>query len=107
MPLAKVEASLVLRAASFAVSDIRDIVYALLHLANDAGASPQSESIASEDVTLTADYTRHAVDVFTDFVRYCMDKSGSFDISVSLGQCCHPRITTILTSTEHCPLGSV
>jgi hypothetical protein len=80
MPLAKLEASLVLRASSFDVSDIRDIVYALLHLTNDAGASPQSESIASEDVTLTADYTRHAVDVFTNFVRYCIDKSGSLDI---------------------------
>lgn len=70
---------LVLKASTFAVSDIRDIVYALLHLANDGQGHDIIPSIPSSGA-LTADYSKHPVDIFRDFVRGCIRRSRSLDI---------------------------
>ncbi|KAF1946903.1 HET-domain-containing protein [Clathrospora elynae] len=69
--------TLVLTASSFAVSDIRDIVYALLYLANDRDGSPSS--LRTRHISVS-DYSRHPVDIFIDFVRYCIDSSKSLDV---------------------------
>jgi hypothetical protein len=61
--------SLVLASAPFAVSEARDVVYALLHLANDAATWK-----------IDADYSRSILDVYSDFVDYCLLKESSLDI---------------------------
>jgi hypothetical protein len=61
--------SLVLASATFAVSNVRDVIYALLHLANDAATWK-----------IHADYSRPVLDVYADFVDYCLLKESSLDI---------------------------
>jgi hypothetical protein len=61
--------SLVLAASFFAVSEVRDVIYALLHLAND-----------SATWRVHADYSRTVLDVYADFVSYCLLKESSLDI---------------------------
>jgi hypothetical protein len=98
--------SLVLSASLLQVSNSRDTIYALLYLANDrhphgalvsrdnGNRTTMQELIHHIDKStpfhtsatklshhvLTADYSRHPVDIFTDFVRYCIERSQSLDI---------------------------
>jgi hypothetical protein len=61
--------SLVLASAAFAVTEVRDVIYVLLHLANDAATW-----------RIYADYSRSILDVYADFVDYCLLKESSLDI---------------------------
>jgi hypothetical protein len=73
--------TLVLAASSFAVSEIRDTIYALLYLANDREVILRSSGLlGTYGSTLNSDYSRHAVDIYIDFVMYCINKSSSLDI---------------------------
>jgi hypothetical protein len=73
--------NLVLAASTFAVSETRDTIYALLHLAHDRRVFINIMGIthAHQDI-LSSGYSRHAVDVFSDFVRYSMKSSRSLDV---------------------------
>jgi hypothetical protein len=72
--------NLVLKASSFAVSDIRDTIYALLYLANDTRGAHTDAVTFQTQCTLTSDYAKHAADVLLGFARYCMATSKSLDI---------------------------
>lgn len=61
----------------FQSSDPRDRIYALYGLAN----SPKSGQISGLP-SLTPDYNRTILEVYTDFVMYCTRTSGSLDIIV-------------------------
>jgi hypothetical protein len=70
--------SLVVAASSFAVSDIRDVVYALLYLAKDRhnAATGGARSLR----ILRPDYSRNPADIFEHFTRYFIATSNSLDI---------------------------
>jgi hypothetical protein len=70
--------SLVLAASSFAVSDVRDVVYALLHLAND-GRQSVTIPLGRYDV-FVSDYSKHPVQIFEEFIDYSILTSTSLDI---------------------------
>jgi hypothetical protein len=75
--------SLVLSTTHFAVTDARDVIYALLHLASDIVHNPShsSQTGPSQGVfPVVTDYSRHPVDIFADFVIYCFTKSRSLDV---------------------------
>jgi hypothetical protein len=72
--------ALVSTASAFAVTDPRDIVYALLYLANDRDDAIVSQISAITQHAFSATYTEHPVDIFTAFVRYCLERSGCLDI---------------------------
>jgi hypothetical protein len=72
--------TLVLTASSFAVSEVRDTVYALLYLANDMHDVIDTSSGSGNQHVLTSDYSKHPVDIFKDFVRYSIAKSNSLDV---------------------------
>jgi hypothetical protein len=99
--------SLVLAASSFAVSEVRDVIYALLHLANDAAIW-----------RIYADYSRTVLDVYADFVDYCLLKESSLDIicrkwahwppelnEKSVPQC--PSWVGLVHTSHGTPLGSI
>jgi hypothetical protein len=71
---------LVLAASSFAVSDVRDIVYALLYLANDRHDAISIPIQSPKQHGFTSDYAKHPVDIFIDFARYSMTTSNALDI---------------------------
>jgi len=73
--------TLVFTAASFAVSELPDIIYALLYLANDRKmVFGNSNFMGAASGPLSSNYSRHAVEIYADFVTYCMNKSNSLDI---------------------------
>jgi hypothetical protein len=82
--------SLVLVSATFAVSNVRDVIYALLHLANDAATW-----------NIHADYSRPVLDVYADFVDYCLLKEGSLDIICRTWAHWSPKLTE--ESGTECP----
>ncbi|KAG7006525.1 hypothetical protein G7Y79_00014g037000 [Physcia stellaris] len=67
----------------FEASDPRDTVYALFSIAKPK-ASYYSGKTASQDLCpidlLKPDYNKSIVEVFRDFVHYCVETSGSIDI---------------------------
>lgn len=71
--------ALVSTASSFAVTDLRDIVYALLYLANDRNQSSIAH-VSSTAQALRANYSLHVVDIFINFVGYCLQRSACLDI---------------------------
>ncbi|KAH7064107.1 heterokaryon incompatibility protein-domain-containing protein [Paraphoma chrysanthemicola] len=72
---------LVIAAAPFNVSEIRDTVYALLYLASDRSSIAPSGCDRSDDSkSLSSDYSRHAVDIYSDFITHCIRGSQSLDI---------------------------
>ena len=73
--------SLVLSTTAFAVTESRDVIYALLYLASDITfESSLTKSPSSKTFLFTTDYSRHPVDIFLDFVQYCIQKSKSLNI---------------------------
>lgn len=75
--------SLVLSATAFAVTEVQDVIYALLYLANDVNGSADYEPEDNQPRQLyymSADYSRHPVDIFSEFVLYCIVKSQSLDV---------------------------
>jgi len=71
---------LVLAASSFAVSDIRDVVYALLYLANDSYRPLVTRLKKPARLVFSSNYSTHPADIFEEFVRYSIASSGSLDI---------------------------
>lgn len=74
-PLLSLEA-LVAMLLSFEASDPKDTVYALLSIAKDR-AHPDGPKLLDR---LQPDYRKSVVEVYRDFIRYCVDTSGSLDI---------------------------
>lgn len=73
--------ALVLKASAFGCSEIRDTLYALLYLANDATSSGDEVSERRPaNIAFSSDYSRHPVELFSDFVQYSIDRSRSLDI---------------------------
>jgi hypothetical protein len=73
--------SLVLSAKNFAVSECRDVIYALLHLANDVKSESNADDRTNgKKFIFTTDYSRPTVQIFSEFVGYCIEKSLSLDI---------------------------
>jgi len=73
--------SLVQKAAQFAATDGRDAIYALLSLASDGASTPDEEqgSRAAARVPVPS-YTRQVLDVYAEYVEYCIQKTGSLDV---------------------------
>lgn len=71
---------------TFDASNPRDIVYGLLSIAIDtfqlsASHQPRGEKFAKEnEVKLEVDYGKDAVEVYKDFMEFCIGSSGSLDI---------------------------
>ena len=73
--------TLVLAASHFAVSDTRDIVYALLYLAKDRRRLVTAQVPVPDDHRIfMSDYCKHPVDIFEELVRYSIATSKSLDI---------------------------
>jgi hypothetical protein len=75
--------SLVLSTTAFAVTEVRDVIYALLHLANDITDQtdlPDQGGSSKRYYSFSTDYSRHPIDVFSDFVTYSITKSQALDI---------------------------
>ena len=71
--------SLVYDLQTFEATDPRDTVYALLGIANDG---PHSSGYYDDvDVApMELDYDKHPLEVYIDFVQYCIQKTKSLDI---------------------------
>ena len=70
--------NLVMSLLTFEASNPRDTVYALLGIANDG---PQgSRPLRDEVDPLILDYDKHPLEVYIDFVQYCIKTSNSLDI---------------------------
>ena len=77
---------------AFEATDPRDIVYAVLSIANDtpysdsdsaAQMSPSATELKSfADHRITPNYDKTLVQICTDFIEYCVEKSDSLDILV-------------------------
>jgi hypothetical protein len=67
---------------SFITTDPRDTIYALLSIAKDTNGSGRNfDQIRQElDRRLVPDYAKSLLDVYTDFIDYCITTSGSLDI---------------------------
>jgi hypothetical protein len=72
--------SLVLAVSSFAVSDVRDVVYALLYFAKDRHAAVTFIAMSPTHHTHCSDYSKHPADIFEDFTRHSIATSTSLDI---------------------------
>ena len=74
-PLLSLEA-LVAMLLSFEASDPRDTVYALLSIAKER-AHPDGSKLIDR---LQPDYNKSVIEVYRDFIRYCVETSESVDI---------------------------
>jgi hypothetical protein len=74
--------SLVLSATRFKVTDLRDVIYALLYLANDIVAEKldTGDDALSKGFPFLAHYSCNYIDIYADFVLYCIKKSHSLDV---------------------------
>jgi hypothetical protein len=79
--------SLVSNLLAFEASNPRDTIYAVLSLAEDThnfstetNANAEHMSLESLDERLLPAYQHCLLDVYTDFIEYCIDKSHSLDI---------------------------
>ncbi|KAH7407545.1 heterokaryon incompatibility protein-domain-containing protein [Cadophora sp. MPI-SDFR-AT-0126] len=64
---------------AFEASEPRDTIFAVLTLAKDSQIT-SAEPDAKEDFRISPDYDKCLLDVYTDFMDYCMEKSRSLDI---------------------------
>ncbi|KAI8649759.1 Heterokaryon incompatibility protein-domain-containing protein [Fusarium keratoplasticum] len=73
---------LVVKFTSFEASDPRDTVYAFLSLANDVrgNARKQQSSRNFETPTFHVEYKKDVKTVYIDFVKFCVETTGSLDI---------------------------
>lgn len=71
---------------AFDASDPRDTIYALISIANDStispasSAGPSSGGAAVGNTALIADYDKDILEVYRDFVAFCISRSKSLDI---------------------------
>lgn len=86
---------------AFETSDPRDTIYAVLALANDTAPfegefaeiwlnGMNTNPSMALDTRIVPDYSKSLIDVCTDFIDFCLDKSKSLDII------CRPWITGTL-----------
>jgi hypothetical protein len=73
---------LVLKLNSFLVTDPRDTVYAVLGLANDNVLELGEPPLGANDKMMIGNYSKKPLEVYIDFFRYAILKSGSLDILV-------------------------
>lgn len=67
--------------AHFKSSDPRDAIFSVLALAKDTTSfGPRKTSSLKVDPRVAPDYTKLYLDVFGDFVEYCIEQSQSLDI---------------------------
>lgn len=76
LPLEILVSSLLL---AFEASEPRDTVFAVLTLAKDSQFSSLDPG-AKDDPRIAPDYDKCLLDVYADFIDYCIDKSHSLDI---------------------------
>ena len=76
IPLEILVSSLLL---AFEASEPRDTIFAVLTLAKDSQIS-SAEPNAKEDPRISPDYDKCLLDVYIDFMDYCIEKSRSLDI---------------------------
>tara|TARA_R110002060_G_scaffold56615_7_gene66994 strand:- start:171 stop:929 length:759 start_codon:yes stop_codon:yes gene_type:complete len=76
IPLEILVSSLLL---AFEASEPRDTIFAVLTLAKDSH-STHAGPIATGDERISPDYEKCLLDVYTDFMDYCITKSKSLDI---------------------------
>ena len=76
--------TLVSELTMFEAGDPRDAVYALMTLARDVQHTSQQHSplwqYNASEITFTSDYTKNILQVFTDFVAFCITRSRRLDI---------------------------
>lgn len=72
--------TLVMKYPHFEASDQRDIIFALLSLANDRHLGVQSKDCLQIVAPLAPDYTESPLETYSEFVRHCIASSGSLDI---------------------------
>jgi hypothetical protein len=68
---------------AFEASAPRDTIYAVLALAKDSQVvetDTRAKERARDDPRISPDYEKSLLDVYTDFIEYCIDRSGSLDI---------------------------
>ena len=76
LPLEILVSSLLL---AFEATEPRDTIFAVLMLANDCGHSASNPDI-TPDPRITPDYSKCLLDVYADFMDYCIQQSQSLDI---------------------------
>lgn len=76
IPLEILVSSLLL---AFEASEPRDTIFAVLTLAKDSKIT-SAEPDAKEDDRISPDYDKSLLDVYTDFMDYCIEKSQTLDI---------------------------
>jgi Heterokaryon incompatibility protein (HET) len=72
---------LVMKLNQFLVTDPRDTIYAVLGIAND-NVRKFSGDVGVDQHVLIGDYSKTPLEVYIDFFRYAVSKSGSLDIIV-------------------------
>ena len=78
-PLWSIE-KLVLNVLTFEASNPRDTIYALLGIANDGPLGSRFITRHATIEPLELDYNKHTLEVYTDFVQYCIKTTNSLDI---------------------------
>ncbi|KAH6714263.1 heterokaryon incompatibility protein-domain-containing protein [Leptodontidium sp. MPI-SDFR-AT-0119] len=64
---------------AFETTEPRDTIFAVLTLANDSELSSSNPS-ATRDARISPDYEKCLLDVYADFIDYCIQQSQSLDI---------------------------
>jgi hypothetical protein len=77
LPLEILVSSLLL---AFEASEPRDTIFAVLTLANDSIFAVEHTDSILEDPRISPDYDKSLLDVYADFMNYCVEKSQSLDI---------------------------
>jgi hypothetical protein len=70
---------LVMKLNRFLVTDSRDTIYAIIGIAND-NVRKFGGPIGADEQILVGDYKKKTLEVYIDFFRYAVSKSGSLDI---------------------------
>ena len=77
LPLEILISSLLL---AFEASEPRDTIFAVLTLAKDSQFAESNTDAIMEDPRISPDYDKSLLDVYADFMSYCVEKSTSLDI---------------------------
>jgi len=77
LPLEILVSSLLL---AFEASEPRDTIFAVLTLANDSRFAEENTNAIMEDPRISPDYDKTLLDVYADFMNYCIERSHSLDI---------------------------
>lgn len=77
LPLEILVSSLLL---AFEASEPRDTIFAVLTLAKDSRFIEENTDAIMEDPRISPDYDKTLLDVYADFMNYCIEKSQSLDI---------------------------